>query len=130
MSAITAAHVSVSRGALPFVVPTHVHQRPDGSLVLDSEHPTVVRGAQRGDIAAVQVDAPQQRIRTLVPGVCSEGSAADDTTVWSLTATGPLSFHDGTAVLERGELMVNVECLSSRHGHLIDPLLRSGLTST
>ena len=145
------AHISVSRGALPFVVPCRVRVVA-GDLVVVTSHPSVTRGAQRRDIAAVQVEA-------LIDGVC-----------WSLSVTGPLTLLDAAAghpieldadrahavgqafaggpmsdrsaapsddaaasgvvtalVVPSREALFSAECLSSAHGHRVDPLLRSGL---
>lgn len=133
MVAVGAAHVSVSRGALPFVVPSGLTLDAGRDLALTSEHPTVIRGAERHDIAAVQVDVPGDLMRRYLPTAAvqdAEGSnaGADAEASWSVTATGPLMLRHGRAVLAADEMMIITECLSSSHGHLIDPLLRSGLT--
>lgn len=147
MVRVGAAHVSVSRGALPFVVPSNISADETGSLVLSSSHPTVIRGAERGDIAAVQVDVAQAVVTELFPefnnagaiahaqprvldGANSAHGADQSETSWSITATGPLALQHGHALLLRDELMLNVECLSSTYGHVIDPLLRSSLAAT
>lgn len=130
-------HVSVSRGALPYVIPCAVRVVA-GDVVIDTSHPSVTRGAQRRDIAAVQVEA---RI---------------DDACWSLSVTGPLATlpeasipvdtgvevrpdasvdhvtgHDisvrSAVVVPSSEALFRAECLSSPHGHRVDTLLRSGL---
>lgn len=108
MGAATQGHVSVSRGALPFVIPCAVRVC-DGGLIIDSPHPSVVRGAERHDIAALQVEA---RL---------------DGQDWSLSATGPLDVSADGAWIAASSALFSAECLSSPHGHSIDPLLRSGL---
>lgn len=110
MRDVASAHVSVSRGALPVVVPSRIHLSTDNDVLLDVVHATVVRGAERGDIAAVQVD-----------GVGASGEHV------SITATGPLSVIDGLPGLQHDHLLVSVECIDSTHGDVIDPLLRSQL---
>lgn len=109
------AHVSVSRGALPFVMPCGVRVA-GGHVVVETAHPSVTRGAQRRDVAAVQVEA-------LIDGTC-----------WSISVTGPLAIRStsdapqrGDVVLPTREALFSAECLSSAHGHRVDPLLRSGL---
>lgn len=112
----TAGHVSVSRGALPFIVPVELSCTPERIDVL-SDHPTIVHGASRGDIAAIQVEAHI------------------DGTDWSITATGPLSTVDEAtdkqgAVVHTASALVAGERLKSGHGQRFDPLLRSGLASS
>lgn len=98
------AHLSLTRGALPFVVPTGVRLHHEG-LVLDSLHPSVLLGASRGDIAAVQVDL-------------AAGAA-----LWSLLATGPLLHGSLGVLMRRRDAMFSAECLSSPDGDPLDPLV-------
>lgn len=111
MGHVGSAHVSVSRGALPFVVPATIRVTSDEVLV-ESDHPSVVNGAHRSDIAAIQVDAVL------------------DETLWSLLATGPLHTSADGPAMARATVLLGAECLSSPHGHRIDPLLRSGLAGS
>lgn len=111
MRTVGSGHASISRGALPFVLPTRVAVHgPDAraDVVLLSDHPTVLAGVRRHDIAALQVDAE-------IDGVW-----------WSLHVTGPLSGSVHGPVIRHDEAMFAAECLSSPHGHGTDGLLRGG----